>query len=123
MYFIYFTFIKSVAINKDLSQQLQAKCVRISEPDMTKKPYYWKSSVHINMLLILNKMLFETAAMLYCTMYKESKLAYRNDQVRYALLSSKSTLVITQGSWELQTAWAIRGSTLSCREIPMCSIK
>ena len=54
MYFIYFTFIRSVAINKDLSQPLRAKGVRISKTKHDRnQPYYLKSSVHVNVPLIL----------------------------------------------------------------------
>ena len=62
-------------------------------------------------------MLFESLAMFYGIVHTESKLTYRNNQVGYALLLNKNTLAIAQACWELQTAWAIKCSKLSCTEI------
>ena len=65
-------------------------------------------------------MLFETLATFYCIVHAESKLAYRNKQVGYALQLSESKCTFTgncSNLWELQTARAIEGATLSCTEI------
>ena len=53
-YPFYFTFIKAVAINKELSEPLRAKRVGISETrhDPT-KPYCLKTSVYVNVPFIL----------------------------------------------------------------------
>ena len=54
-YLIYFTFIKSVAINKDLSQPLRAEGVTISETrdhrSNPKQPYCLKISLYVNVPL------------------------------------------------------------------------
>ena len=55
-------------------------------------------------------MILETLATFYCIVHNESKLTYRNNQIRYDLQLNKST-IITQVCWELQIAWAINGST------------
>ena len=55
-------------------------------------------------------------------MHTESKPTYRNNQIRYGRLLSKSTLVIAQACCELQTTWTIKGSTLDCTEILKNSI-
>ena len=52
MYLIYFTFTKSVAINKDLSQTLRAKGVRISETRRDRSnPITWKVQFMLARLL------------------------------------------------------------------------
>ena len=59
----------------------------------------------------------------YTTTTTESKLTYQNNEVGYALFNySKCTLVIARACWELQNAWAIKGSTLSCTEMLKSSI-
>ena len=67
-------------------------------------------------------MLFEALGNSYFIVHTESKLTYRNNDVGYTRCLSKSTLVIAQACCELQTAWAINVSTLSCTEIVKSSI-
>ena len=53
-YLIYFTCIKSVVMNKDWSQLLKAKGLRISETRHDRSnPIYLKSSVHVNVPFVL----------------------------------------------------------------------
>ena len=55
MHLIYFTFIKYVANNKDLSQPLSKSSRRKNKWNQTwpKQPYYLESSVPVNMHLLL----------------------------------------------------------------------